>query len=110
RLAASPDWWLRFSAIDAELLVAIARDRLRDARRALAALRRALAVLDDPRFNHGAAYTLRRLARVRASLARHLAPSAEAAQLAAAAIAWYRDAGGYDERIAELAPITANSR
>jgi hypothetical protein len=110
RLAADPEWWMRFSAVDADLVVAIARDRLHDPARAIAALRRALTLLDDPQFNHTATYTLRRLARVRASLARHLAPSPEAARLAAAAIAWYRPAGGYDERIRELAPITAGSR
>lgn len=108
RRAADPAWWVRFTAVDAYLLVADSARRTSDVMRETAALRRALAILDDPAFNRAAAYYQRRLARVRALLARRLAPSEPetARALARDAATWYRSAGGYDRALQELASLT----
>jgi eukaryotic-like serine/threonine-protein kinase len=93
----------KFQAADAYMLAARLLDRLHRQAEATAAWRLALAALDGldaPVFE-------RRVARVRAALAerlRHRDP-AVAKQLATAALAWYRVAGGYAAAIARLEPI-----
>jgi protein kinase-like protein len=105
RQANAPELWNRGDAADAYVTAALGLDRLgppRDAERAWRAALGLLESLDQPIFE-------RRLARVRATLARRWAHSrpADARRLAGAAIAWYRAAGGYDAAIAALAALVA---
>jgi hypothetical protein len=108
-LAKDPAWWNRFSAVDALLIATLARDATGDRAHATDTLRRALALLADPGFNRDAPVIQRRLARVHALLAEHVATAepVEAAELARQAIAWYESAGGYTARVAALRPLTA---
>ena len=92
------EWWDRLRAADAWLVAADARSQLGRRNDAIAAWRSALAILVDPRLNARAAYLQRRLALARA----HLAVATGDRGLAALAIAWYRDAGGYDRAIVQL--------
>ncbi len=102
-LAGMAGWWTRGEAADAYITAALGWDRLgqsRDAERCWVAALELLAHLNQPMFD-------RRLARVRAVLARRWARSRpdDAATLARAAIPWYRAAGGYDAELAALAPL-----
>ncbi|MEO8553335.1 MAG: protein kinase, partial [Kofleriaceae bacterium] len=92
------EWWDRLRGADAWLIAGEARLQLGHRDAAVVAWRAALAILVDPRLNSRAAYIQRRLALARARLAVATGDRA----LAALAIAWYRDAGGYDRAIAQL--------
>ncbi|NVB82615.1 MAG: serine/threonine protein kinase, partial [Kofleriaceae bacterium] len=105
-------WFSRFPAsVDAWLIAADARIALGKPDAAIAALRAALAIMDDSHINQGAARVQRRLARVRAELAMLLATRErkEAVLLAQQAIAWSRAAGGYEERVAALERLTGSN-
>ncbi len=110
---ASPDWWYRADAADAFAIIARALEQLGRAAEAEAAWQQALAALegiDEPVYE-------RRVARLRATVAEHLARpgagdparaaarAAEAQRLAAAALQWYRRTGGYAAEIQRLTPI-----
>ena len=101
------EWWTRFYAGDALLLAATSADRLHRRAEAVADLRAALAIYDQLTMIQQTPYYLRRVARTKALLARLLAASApgEAAAWATAAVAWYREAGGYDALAAALDAI-----
>jgi eukaryotic-like serine/threonine-protein kinase len=104
-------WFTRFpAAVDAWIVVANVRLALGDTNAASTALREALAIMADPRMNKTAVRYLRRLARVRTMLATQLAARDPklAAELAASALTWSRSAGGYDERVRELASLTGS--
>src|SRR5439155_1138415 len=99
-LAGDPGWWTRGEGADAYVIAAIGWDRLRkpsEAERCWSAALAQLELLKQPMFD-------RRLARVRATLARRWARSkpGEARRLASAAVAWYRGVGGYETAIGEL--------
>jgi eukaryotic-like serine/threonine-protein kinase len=104
-------WWKRTWAADAGLLAALAWRRLGQPKKARASLEAALPVIEETEHIQSNPFHQRRLSRVRAELARELGTSAMAAdrtsakQLAALAIAWYRQAGGYDAAIQRLAAI-----
>jgi serine/threonine protein kinase len=89
-LAKSTAWWLRVYAADA-FLVAGNLDRARD-------------LLDDTSAGHAQVYYQRRIARVRYLRAR----AHHDREAAAAAAAWYREAGGYERALAELDAITGS--
>jgi tetratricopeptide (TPR) repeat protein len=96
-------WWVRGDAADAYVAAALGWDRLgkkRDAERCWSAALTILEPIDQPYFG-------RRLARVRAALARHRIATRplEAQRLAIAALDWYRAAGGYDAAVSELAAV-----
>jgi hypothetical protein len=104
-LAKAPEFWIRSSAADAYTTAARGWDRIGkagDADRCWAAAVTLLEQLDQPLYE-------RRLAHAHAALARHrrLTRPADARRLAAAAVAWYRAAGGYQTEVAELASIAA---
>jgi len=103
-LEGSTDYWLRVAAADAYMVAATAALNLHRDADAIASLARALPLLEN--IEDMPAYR-RRLARCRAALARLLATRepARAHDLATRAIAWYRDAIGYDRELAELAAI-----
>jgi eukaryotic-like serine/threonine-protein kinase len=95
--------WNRSEAADAYLTAALGWDRLakpRDAERCWTAALALFEGVQQPIYE-------RRLARVRATLARrwHQARPDDARTQAMAALAWYRDAGGYEAEIAELSAI-----
>ncbi|HEY5939006.1 MAG TPA: serine/threonine-protein kinase, partial [Kofleriaceae bacterium] len=97
--------WMRFRSVDASLVLASSQERLGRPRDAVVTLKRALETLRSAAAQFDTLVLFqRRLARVEASLARLLAPTQPtvAAQHASAAITWYRNAGGYDARLAEL--------
>jgi hypothetical protein len=105
-------WFSRFPAsVDAWLIAAQARIALGKPEGAVTALRRALALMDDPQLNQSAVRVQRRLARVRAQLALLLATEnpKEAARLAVQALDWSRAAGGYEARISALEKLTGRS-
>jgi serine/threonine protein kinase/tetratricopeptide (TPR) repeat protein len=99
--------WVRFRSVDASLVLAAAQSQQGRARAAADTLDRALKTLTSvaPQFGALVLYQ-RRLARVRAELAVLLRESQPrlAEEHARQALAWYRDAGGYEARIAKLAP------
>jgi tetratricopeptide (TPR) repeat protein len=105
-------WWELVDAADAMLArgeIARRAGRLAAARADFEAARRALETAiaksknDAPRFARRRA--LAQASLVRASRERPMPP--ELRGFAAAAIAWYRSAGGYDDVIAELEPVLA---
>ena len=103
KLASGAAWWTRGEAADAYVTAALGWDRLDQAREAERCWSAALALLEgvqQPMYE-------RRLARVRATLARRWATArpADARRSAASAIAWYRGAGGYDSAVAALVAI-----
>jgi serine/threonine protein kinase len=106
--SASDNPWQQFRSVDASLVAAAGEEQLGRPRDAVTTLKRALESLNlvAPQFEVAASFQRRR-ARVQASLARLLATTqpAVAAQHASAAIAWYRKAGGYESRLAELAKL-----
>jgi len=108
RLQKQEHYWPRWRAVDALVIAARAAHTLGKAADEIAYLERALAVLHGVTVIEGTTYYQRRRARVRALLALRGAP--DAAVHAAAALAWYRDAGGYDAQIAALAPIATSGR
>jgi serine/threonine protein kinase len=95
-LADVPAWWRRVTAADLSLAIAAARAAL--ARSPVPALRAARAAVTDALAHSQATTVQRRRARIDAQLA--LATHDRG--LAAAAIAWYRAATGYDAAIAAL--------
>jgi hypothetical protein len=102
-LAKIDAWWNRAEAADAYVTAALGWDRLgkpRDAERCWKAALALLEHVNQPSFD-------RRLARVRATLAKRwaLAQPDAARGLATAALGWYRAAGGYDAEVAALTPI-----
>jgi eukaryotic-like serine/threonine-protein kinase len=114
RFAADAQFWKRVVAVEAVIAAATALDRL-DARSptprsplafaALRAWRRALALgesLDPPQMQ-------RRLARIRAALARHLLlrEPAVARTLAERSLVWMRAAGGYEAQLRALEALLA---
>jgi hypothetical protein len=105
-------WWMQWTGAEAELGTGLAL-RGRSARAAEAALDRARVLFEAVAAVQPAVYIERRLARVRAELARlraaRGAPAREFTGLARAAAEWYRAAGGYDEALAELAPLGGSS-
>lgn len=105
------EWWSKFYAGDGFLFAAICADHLHRTDDAISNLRTALAIYDQLTMIKQAPYYLRRVARARALLARLVAPSApaEATQLAGAAAAWYRAAGGYDGIAGELEAIARST-
>ena len=105
KLAASTDFWLRGEAADADTVAALGWQRLgraADAERCWSAAVALLASTQRPLYD-------RRLARARTVLARRWISSKpdEARRLAAAALAWYREVGGYESRVAELTGLAA---
>jgi hypothetical protein len=92
--AGSP--WIRVAAADAFIAAARTWQSLANAEAARRCWSRALPVLEAL----AVPASKRRLARVRAQLAR-MSP-ARATELARAAIAWYRSVGGYEAAVAEL--------
>jgi eukaryotic-like serine/threonine-protein kinase len=105
---ASPSWWVHVDASDAYAVAARTLEQLGRAAEAEASWKLALAALegiDEPVYE-------RRVARVRATVAARLALSqpAEAQRLAAAALRWYRLAGGYEAQIAQLEPLASQLR
>ena len=112
RGAADPQFWKRLIAVDAAIAAALALERSpasssQSAAVATAAARRAWSraleigePLDPPQMQ-------RRLARIRAALARHLRASqpVRARRLAEEAMRWYRQAGGYDAVLSALEPL-----
>ena len=71
--AHAPMWWDRWSAVDAWIVAAEADDELGRRAAAIAALRSALVVLDQPNFRTGASYIQRRLDHVHAELTSRIA-------------------------------------
>ena len=114
RFERATEWWFRVFAADALLVAARSNAELGHRSDAIAMLREALAVVEDLTLAKSQTYYQRRLARVRATLAKLLAASnrpadrAAAAQLGRDAIAWYRLAGGYGATIAELERLTGS--
>jgi hypothetical protein len=102
-LEQSKEWWIAMFAADGLLVAAAASPR-----DAIAHLRHAHKILDGITAGRSQPYYQRRLARVRYLLARALGPSAERTQLAKEALAWYRDAGGYERAVAELDALTGS--
>jgi hypothetical protein len=102
--------WPRFRVVDALFVVAHSQLQLGLREDALATLRRALTALEGLTPLASTVVYQRRLARVRATLARVLAntDAAAAKQLANIALAWYRKAGGYDAVVKELEAITGS--
>jgi len=105
KLAAATQFWRRGEAADAEVVAALGWQRLgraADAERCWSAAVALLASIQRPFYD-------RRLARARAALAQRWISSKpdEARRLAAAALAWYREAGGYEARVAELTGVAA---
>jgi hypothetical protein len=104
-------WWMASIAADAELGAALARRLAGDHRAAERSLERASARLEQVMATQPVVRIQRRLARVRAELARlraaRRAPPDAIAPLVRAAADWYSAAGGYAERVAELAALTA---
>jgi eukaryotic-like serine/threonine-protein kinase len=103
--ARATEWWNRGEAADAYITAALGWDRLGKPGDAERSWRSALAMLEDlrqPMFD-------RRLARVRAVLARRWASVRpdDARRLAAEALAWYRTAGGYETTVDDLSGIEA---
>jgi tetratricopeptide (TPR) repeat protein len=97
-------WWNRIVGADALLVAALAYEKLGQPARAAQLVESSLAVFDDPGFNKSASYYKRRLARARALLAKLLNKSnpETAKSLANEALAWYRQAGGYNTIISGL--------
>ena len=100
-------WFDRNVGANAYLVSAIAYRKLGNTARAITVLRHILEIYKDPSFNTAASYNKRRLARTRAMLARLLAASdpETAKSLAQEALAWYRQAGGYEAVIVDLEAI-----
>jgi len=101
--ARTTEWWNRGEAAQAYVTAALGWQRLgkpADAERCWTAALALLEGVHQPMFD-------RTLARVRATLARCWATTrpADARGVAEAALAWYRAVGGYDNVVAELAPI-----
>ena len=96
-------WWMRVKAVNAWIAGATAQLRAGRPEAARASLESALALVESLPTS-AVTYGQRRLARVRALLARQLATTdpARARTLAAAAAAWYRGAGGAEPLVAEL--------
>lgn len=92
---AAATWWSHLYAAEAWLVVAAALD---DGARRTAALRAARELADDALAHNRATAVARRHARIAMLLALATADRA----LADRAIAWYRNAGGYDAAIAAL--------
>jgi uncharacterized protein HemY len=101
------NWWDRLTGVNAFLAAATAYEKLGKPERAVAVLKRALVIFEDPKINRSASYIARRLAHTRAMLAKLLVKSEPetAKSLAKEALLWYRQAGGYDAVIAELEAI-----
>ncbi|HZJ68212.1 MAG TPA: serine/threonine-protein kinase [Kofleriaceae bacterium] len=100
-----PQMWTRGEAADAYITAAIGWERAGKPDEAEKRWSSALALLEtinQPYFD-------RRLARVRATLAQRwrTAKPDDARRLAAAAVDWYRSAGGYETRVSELTAIAA---
>ena len=105
RLSSTSEFWTRSAGADAYATAAVGWDRLgqrASADQCWAAAVSLLEPLTQPLYE-------RRLAHARAALARHwkLTRPTDARRLAAAAVAWYRAAGGYQTEVAELASIAA---
>src|SRR5262249_22728721 len=101
--AKETQWWARGDAVDAYVTAAIGWDRLVKHGEAEQCWNAALLLLEE--INQP--YFERRLARVRATLARRWVTTRpdEARRLASAALDWYRSAGGYEARVSELVAI-----
>lgn len=98
--------WARFNAADAYRLAAACNAELGRLAQARDDARAALELFEELAFLARMPNYQRRLARTRALLAR-IAPMPQAARHASDAAAWYRSAGGYDERVHELDAIAA---
>jgi eukaryotic-like serine/threonine-protein kinase len=104
-LAKLEQWWVRGDAADAYIAAAVGWDRIGkpvEAERCWITAQTLLEQIDQPKFG-------RRLARVRAALARRWAKTRpeEARRLAGAAADWYRSAGGYDAAASELSAFAS---
>jgi len=101
------EWWTRIYAVDALIIAAQAQTTLGHSSEAIAALRRALAWLEQLTELESGADQPRRLARVRGQLATLEAEHDRVAAYAhaRAAAAWYRQAGGYDRQVEALEAI-----
>jgi len=110
RLGRAGEWWLRVFAADALLVTATSQVALERRTEAIASLRESLAMLEGVTLAKSQTYYQRRLARVRATLAKLLAPSdrVTAARLARDAATWYQEAGGYSSTVAELERLTGS--
>src|SRR6185295_14150773 len=107
-----PEFWMRTYSADARLLVARSELQLDHREVAVGHLERTLATLSSTANVIGAtAGHRRRVARVEALLARALLATdrSAAARHAGAAADWYRTAGGYDARLAEMTAIVKGS-
>jgi hypothetical protein len=99
-------YWPRWRAVDALLVAALAAQRASRLDEHEAHLRRAFAAIQQVSSIAATTFYQRRLARIRLMLAR--LGGRDAAEHASAAAAWYRRAGGYDERVRELEAITGS--
>jgi hypothetical protein len=108
---ADQPWWIRLDVAETELGEGLASREI-DPRRAEAALERARAGLEVVVAAQPAPQFARRLARVRLELVRlraaRGAPAGPTEELARAAAAWYREAGGYSRALAELERLTGS--
>ncbi|HWM85508.1 MAG TPA: hypothetical protein VNO33_06710, partial [Kofleriaceae bacterium] len=107
---ADQPWWIVWIAGEAELGAGLSHRASGQARAAEAALDRSLVHFERVASAQPATYIQRRLARVRAELARlraaRGASRSEIAPLARAAADWYRAAGGQEATLDRLAPLT----
>jgi eukaryotic-like serine/threonine-protein kinase len=108
REAAADEWWRREYAMHAYLAAGQALAATGDAVAATRALVRAVELGEEVVAINAIPSIERRLVRARAQLARIL-PAADPRrrELASAALAWYRAAGGYDADVAALSPLAA---
>jgi tetratricopeptide (TPR) repeat protein len=104
KFAAEKGWWDRNVGAAAFMIASLAYEKLGQPERAVPLLETSLVIFEDPGFNKSASYYKRKLARTRAMLAKLVAKTKPetAKSLAKEALAWYREAGGYEATIAEL--------
>jgi len=106
------DYWVKYRAADARLLVASSELGLRHRDVAIRQLQRTLETLDSmAKVLGNSALYRRRRARVEFLLARALATTdhAAAVQYAVRAADWFRTAGGYEARLAEMNALITGS-
>jgi hypothetical protein len=100
KLAKDSAFYSRWRSVDANLVAALAAERMNDRAQLVGHAEAALAAIDTLGEFASNAYVQRRRGRVLAMLALH--GSRDAAPRKEAALAWARRAGGYDARIAAL--------
>ena len=101
-LSKETHFWLRWRAVDALIVAAIAQHQLGDRVLERITLERALSAMSAIEVLKATTFYERRAARIHLMLARIGAPP----EHARAAIDWYRAAGGYEIAVEELARLT----